>query len=246
MNDQARAYNKPDFSIQLPDLARLGETLPARVGEPAPEFEAPTVDGSTVRLADALGQRHVVLMMGSITSPVCAYHVPAVNALHGELAGRGVDFYLVYTRESHPGERYPHHTSFEQKLAHARDLQRLEDVRFPILVDSLEGTIHRAYGPWPTSLFVVHRDGRLVFRSTIADPADLRGYLLDLLAADRLTADARRVPHVSYSERLVEHDADEAVHQRVYERAGPKAFEDYWRFFPAHRDRWPRAPGPDE
>jgi hypothetical protein len=239
---QARAYNTPDFSLDIPRGTHLGDTLPAKVGAPAREFEAARLDGTVFRLAEERGRRHVVLMMGSITSPMCAIAIPALNRLHADLGERGVAFYLVYTRESHPGERYPHHTSLAQKTAHARDLQRLEDVRFPILVDSLDGAIHCAYGLWPTSLFVVHRDGRLVYRSTIANPPELAQYLAQLLAEDALAAKPEVAPHVSYTECVVAHDVDEGAHYRVYERAGPKAFGDYWRTFPALRDRWPRPP----
>lgn len=52
MADQGGAYNTPDFRFKLPDPARLGETLPVRVGEMAPEFEAPVLDGEVVRLRD--------------------------------------------------------------------------------------------------------------------------------------------------------------------------------------------------
>jgi peroxiredoxin len=243
MSDPAPVYNNPDFRIAMPDQTRLGDTLPVRVGQMAPEFEAPLLDGGTFRLAEARDHSHVVLMMGSITSPMCAFNVPPLNALHAEYGERGVQFYLVYTKESHPAERFPHHTSFEQKCAHARELQRLENVQVPVLVDDLDGTIHRAYGPWPTSLFVVHRDGRVVYRSTIANAAELRYYLHEMVAADRLAAaKPDRVPHLAYTEWLLEHEADEPVHYRVYERAGPKAFEDYWQVFPRHRDRWP-GPG---
>ena len=37
------------------------------------------------------------------------------------------------------------------------------------------------------------------------------------------------------SERLVGHLADQATHRRVYERAGPTAFEDYWKAHPLCR-----------
>ncbi|HEY7062769.1 MAG TPA: redoxin family protein [Chloroflexota bacterium] len=245
MDEAARAYNTPDFSLRLPDATRLGDTLPARVGEAAPAFEAPILDGAVFRLSDARDRSHVVLLMGSITSPMCAIHVPALNRLQGRFGSRGVRFFLVYTKESHPGERYAHHTSMEQKIGYARDLRHLEAVEVPILVDSLDGRVHRAYGPWPTSLFVVHRDSRLVYRSTIADPRELEGFLEELLAADALGGQPDRVPHVGYSERIIEHDADEAAHYRVYERAGPKAFEDYWQAFPALRGRWPR-PAPEQ
>ena len=239
MADQTQTYNSPDFRIKLPDSARLGETIPVKVGEMAPEFEAQSLDGERVRLCNLREQCHVVLMLGSITSPMCAAVIPAMNQIYTDFYEHGINIYLLYVKESHPGEHYRHHTSMNQKLLYARDLREAEQVKFPILVDSLEGTIHRSYGPWPTSLFVINRDGRLVYRSTIADPQDVRCYLNELLASDRLSANPDRVPHISYSERLIEHEPDQAIHRRVYNRAGPKAFEDFWQQFPTQRGRWP-------
>jgi len=238
MNEEEREYNTPEFVFAGSRPENAGETMPAEIGAMAPDFQAPTLDGVTVRLSDLRGKRHVVLMTGAITSPMCAFEIPALERLHEELESQGVSFFLLYTRESHPGERYPHHTSWEQKLAHARDLRRLEDVRFPILVDSLDGKIHRSYGTWPNALFVIHRDGRLVYRTNMANAQELRQFLEDLLTADRLSAEGRML-HTQYSERLVGHEADQATHRRVYERAGPKAFEDYWKSRPHLRDRWP-------
>jgi len=164
--------------------------------------------------------------------------VPALNQLQDEYAERGFVFFLLYTRESHPAEHYSVHQSFEQKLAYARDLKRLEDVRFPILVDHLDGRIHRAYGVWPNALFVIHKDGRLIFRSNMASHDELREFIESLLAAERASTEGR-VTHWQYSERVLPHEADQATHRRVYERAGPKAFEDYWAKRPQNRNRWP-------
>lgn len=238
MTEEERAYNTEEFSVSGPHPAHPGERLEAKIGSVAPAFEAPNLDGATVRLSDFRGRCHVVLMTGAVMSPMCAFEIPAMNRLHEELATRGVCFFLLYTRESHPAENYPAHHSFEQKLAHARDLKRLEDVRLPILVDSLDGKVHRSYGSWPNALFVIHKDGRLVYRSNMANDCELRQFLEDLLAADRLAAEGR-VLHAQYSERLVGHEADQATHRRVYERAGPKAFEDYWQRRPENRNRWP-------
>jgi hypothetical protein len=239
MDERERSYNTPDFKIKLPESDRLGETIPVRVGAMAPEFEAPILDGPVVRLGDLRAQGHVVLMMGSITSPMCAIAVPGMNRLHSKLSGKGVSIYLIYVKESHPGEHYPHHTSLEQKTEHARQLRRLENIEFPILVDSLDGAIHRSYGPWPTSIFVINRDGRLFFRSTITDPHEVELYLEELVQSDAITQNPDRVPHLSYSERLIEHDPDREIHRRVYDRAGPKAYEDVWNAFPTMRGRWP-------
>jgi len=212
--------------------------MPANVGAAAPDFEASDLEGKIVRLSNFRGKRHVVMMTGAVTSPMCAFEVPAFNQLQQEFHSAAVSFFLLYTRESHPAENYSAHTSFEQKLAYALDLQRLENVRFPILVDHLDGRIHCAYGVWPNALFVIHKDGRLIFRSNMANDRELREFLDNLLAAEKAAAEGR-VTHLQYSERVLPHEADQATHRRVYERAGPKAFEDYWAKRPQNRNRWP-------
>ena len=238
MTDEERAYNSEEFAAATPGASHPGETIPVKVGAAAPEFEAVILDGAVVRLNDFRNKRHVVLMTGAVTSPMCAFEVPEFNRLREEYEPRGVSFLLLYTRESHPAENYSAHRSFEQKLAYARDLQRLENVRLPILVDHLDGRIHRAYGVWPNALFVIHKDGRLIFRSNMANHRELREFLDALLAGEKTQAEGK-VTHLQYSERVLPHEADQGTHRRVYERAGTKAFEDYWTKRPQHRDRWP-------
>lgn len=238
MTDEERAYNSEEFTAAAPAPMNPGETLAAKVGAVAPDFDASTPDGKIVRLSDFRGKRHVVIMTGAVTSPMCAFEVPAFNRLQQEFDGQGVSFFLLYTRESHPAENFGAHRSFEQKVAYARDVQRLEDVWCPIIVDHLDGRIHRAYGVWPNALFVIHKDGRLIFRSNMASGRELRQFIEDLLAAEKAAA-AGQVTHWQYSERILPHVADQAAHRRVYERAGPKAFEDYWTKRPQHRNRWP-------
>src|SRR5262249_19136675 len=177
MNDQERNYNLPEFASSVPSSSNPGETMAGKVGVPAPDFEAWALDGARVRLSDFRGKRHVVFMTGAVTSPMCAFEVPAFNQLLQELADRDVSFFLLYTRESHPAENYPSHSSWEQKLSYARDLQRLEQVQLPIIVDGLDGKIHRSYGTWPNAIFVIHKDGRLIFRSNMANHRELRQFL---------------------------------------------------------------------
>lgn len=237
MTEAERAYNLTEFAAGA-GAANPGATLPAQVGIAAPEFDAVDDDGRQVRLSEFRGKRHVVLMTGAVTSPMCAFEAPELARLQDEFGAQGFSFFLLYTRESHPAENFGAHQSFEQKLAYARELRRLENIRVPMLVDHLDGRIHLAYGAWPNALFVIHKDGRLVFRSNMANHAELRQFLQDILAAEQAVA-AGKVVHLQYSERVVAHEADQATHRRVYERAGAKAFEDYWSKRPQHRDRWP-------
>ena len=238
MTDEECAYNLEDFSRAAPVPTNPGETMVARIGIAAPDVQAQDLNGAVVRLADFRGKRHVVMMTGAVTSPMCAFEIPELNRLHAEFDSKDVSFFLLYTRESHPAENYSAHRSFEQKLAYARDLQRLERVNFPILVDYLDGRIHRAYGVWPNALFVIHKDGRLIFRSNMANHRELRDFLNDLLDAES-AREQGQVTHLQYSERVLPHEADQATHHRVYERAGVKAFKDYWDKRPQHRNRWP-------
>lgn len=87
-----------------------------------------------------------------------------------QYADKGIELLFVYTREAHPGEHYPAHRSFEQKLDHARAFQRLFKIERPILVDDLDGTGHRLYGTLPNMTYLVGRGGRVLFRADWTGP----------------------------------------------------------------------------
>jgi len=223
----AADYNNPDFS--RPDPADLASALervdiqPAlRVGMPAPDFDLTATDGARVRLSAVLRERHAALIFGAITSPVTATNLPELNRVWEYFNWRGVQFLFVYVREPHPGETYPHHSSMEQKIAAAKELQRIEEVRFPVLVDELDGRVHRAYGARPNPVFVVSRDGRLVYRAGHAEPGPLREYLDHLLLWDQVKAEGLPT-HNMYLEQIRFIIPDGPLHKKVVRRAGPKA-----------------------
>ena len=56
---------------------------------------------------------------------------------------------FIYTREAHPGENYPHHTSMAQKRSHARAMKEALGFQRQMLIDDLEGTVHRRFGMLP-------------------------------------------------------------------------------------------------
>jgi peroxiredoxin len=215
-------YNRPDFRPPPGGYEHVDFQPQLRAGMVAPDFALQEVDGGTIRLSEYAGQRNVVLIFGSITSPVTATHLPEINRMWEYFSWRPVQFLFVYTGEIHPGERYPHHTSMDQKIAAARDFKRAEEVRFPVLVDSLDGTVHRTYGARPNPSFVVNRDGRLVYRTPSADPPTLREYLTHLLLWDEVKEQGRPA-HFVYMEQVRFQLPDSLVHEKVLDRAGPKA-----------------------
>ncbi len=86
----------------------------------------------------------------------------------------------MYTREAHPGEKLSHHISLEQKLEYARLFRERWNIRRPILIDDLDGPVHRAYGLLPNMTYIVSPAGRVVFRADWTD-AHTIAWVLDYL-----------------------------------------------------------------
>ena len=91
-----------------------------------------------------------------------------------------------------------------------------------MLVDGLDGHVHRTYGPRPNPSFVVSRDRRLVYRTPAVDPPTLHEYLTHLLLWDEVKQRQLQT-HFVYMEQLRFQLPDGPMHEKVLERAGPKA-----------------------
>lgn len=149
-----------------------------------------------------------------------------MNAIAEKIAADNVGSIFIYTHEAHPGENYPHLTSFEQKLAHARDLRDVLGVTRPILVDALDGACHRAYGSMPNMTWIFSRSGVPVYKSDWSDAnsaANAIAYFLDV--SQRRKNKERLAPfHV---ERLDYRNSDRDAFYKGLERNGPKAVEEF-------------------
>ena len=154
--------------------------------------------------------------------------VPPLTELYQKYRAKGFEFFIVYVREAHPGENFPHHSSFEQKLAHARKLRELENVSLPILVDDIEGSTHKAYGLLPNMVYLVDRDGVIVYKSDWTDAHELDGMCESLVRLEDMKA--RQVPIIrkGVSERLHWIPMDPQHRERIYRRSGEKAIQDYF------------------
>ena len=61
-------------------LKPLDSTLKVKIGDPAPDFSLPTIDGGRVALADFLGKKNVVLsFVPAAWTPVCSGQWPGYN-----------------------------------------------------------------------------------------------------------------------------------------------------------------------
>ena len=109
--------------------------------------------------------------------------------LAAKYAGHDVEFFHFYAREPHAGEkefaRYAQPTSFEEKMAHAQELQKTRRIdKVTVAVDGMEEKAHRSFGRLPNMAYVVDKQGAIVFKSMWTRFEDIDAVLAELLAED--------------------------------------------------------------
>jgi hypothetical protein len=172
-------YNYQRFGWDLEDGAsEHWLTQAPALGTQAPGFELPDLDGRHHRLSDYYGHP-VVIEFGSYTCPIFCGHLPAMEDVAREHPDTA--FLVIYTREAHPGEVTPAHATQAAKHRAAARLAGEETISRVILVDDLDGTVHRHYGGGWDSVFVLDAQGRVVLRRAWNDPGQVR-VTLDALA----------------------------------------------------------------
>ncbi len=163
-----KPYNYESFSNHelLRHAARHGFGSGPEPGEKAPDFELHSLDGDKVRLSDYEGEKNVVLTFGSATCPFTASSIRRLRGLYEEYEDSSdVEFLFVYIREAHPGEKISAHQSMDDKQEAAEIFRDEEHVEFPIVLDTLDGRVHRKYGKMPNPTYIIDKSGRVAFRS---------------------------------------------------------------------------------
>lgn len=133
-------------------------------GEEFPDFDLPTADGERLTREQLLARGPALITIGSFTSPMAASASPALRRLHREF-GQPVSFATLYVREAHPGRLRPQPDSMELKARHARDFAYRDEIPWTVIVDEIEGTLHRQLDAKPNAAYLVDEDGIVVFRS---------------------------------------------------------------------------------
>jgi len=157
--------------------ARAGrhpETI--RTGQPAPDFTLRSPDGKTaVTLSDYKDRQPVVLIFGSYTCPPFRDVYPTLDRLHRQY-GSEVAFFYIYIREAHPedGWKMPRNRREGIKIDDPKTMAERVKVAeqactyfktdIPALVDTMDDATDRAYAGWPSRIFLVDRDGKVVVR----------------------------------------------------------------------------------
>ena len=207
-----------------------------RVGTEAPDFALPDLSGKTVRLSSYRNNSKVVLMFGSVTCGATATQLragkPSIRALYARYKKKGFEFFLIYTKEPHPGENILQPTTFEERAKNAVRLKQVERVNFSILIDTPDNAVRSVYRGWANGTFIVNKDGVLVFRSSWTHGPELARVLVDLQTWEKAQA-RNELVRVCYSERLVGLPRNKRISASVHRRAGPQAAQDFARLLDA-------------
>ena len=188
------SYRYPHFTrgILREDMAFRGGPRP---GEPMPDFDLATVDGGRLRRRGFVGRLPLLLICTSITCPMAATMDPDLRRLHAEFGDR-VAFAALYVREAHPGGRYQQPATPNQKLAHARAYQALNAFPWPVAVDDIDGTLHRALDPRPNAAYLMDSGGNVAFRALASNDARVLRQGLQALLAGHRNPTTEREPRV--------------------------------------------------
>ena len=158
--------------------------------------------------------------------------VSPLNELYARYRDKDFEFFTIYIREPHPGEHYGPYRSWEQKVQFAKDCQTQDGIKNPVLVDDLEGTVHRLYGIMPNMIYIIDRDGKIAYKAMWTDHNEVEGVLINLAEADRLRAQGVSV-RPSYTEKInyVPAQYGNNVREQVFGRSGQRSWEDYKQAF---------------
>lgn len=140
-----------------------------------------------------------VLEAGSTTCPLYRGNVRPMRKLAE--THPTVTFAVLYTREAHPGERRGPHRDIPDKLEAASELRTEAGEWRPILVDDVEGTLHRRLTGAPNSVLILDREARVLRWMHHADPRAVDRVLVALEKGEAL-GDQRAVfrpppPHIA-------------------------------------------------
>lgn len=184
------------------ELQHFADRAP-KEGAVVPDVELVKLDGRRIKLKDYIGERPVVLQLGSHSCPVYRYRHYDMNPLQQEFASRA-HFLTIYTIEAHPEGskspyrdeewltvvnratrvRVPQPMSLEERLHQASMSVSRLGTKNQVLADEMSNAAWQTFGAAPTAAFVIDKAGRIVLRQVWVEPKGIRQALELLLATE--------------------------------------------------------------
>lgn len=100
---------------------------------------------------------------------------------------------MVDVREANPGATTGQPRTSEDKARHAIRLKAHNEFPFEVAIDDIDGTLHRSFGPPPSSAYLVDASGTILFRAHWSNATDA---LDEAIAA---VVERKQMPHSEVS-----------------------------------------------
>jgi hypothetical protein len=150
-----------------------------------------------------------------------------MDKMANEYADRAVSSVFLYTREAHPAENYRHHRSIDEKRDNAKAFRKELKVQRPILLDTLEGDAHKAFGMLPNMTWIIGRGGIIHYKAAWTDADHVAAAMEKILDDQDDRVEKGLTPF--YCERLEWRVRDGEGFDRGLKRNGPQAMDDFYR-----------------
>ncbi len=155
----------------LPVPARGDQPPTLAIGNPAPDFALPGVDGKTYSLADFSEAKLLVIVFTANHCPTAQAYEDRIEQLAEDYAGRGVA--LVAVSPNNPQAVRLDELGYTDLGDSFEDMQlrtRRKGFQFPYLYDGDSQEMSRAYGPVSTPhVFIFDRERKLRYVGRIDD-----------------------------------------------------------------------------
>ncbi|MEZ6062114.1 MAG: deiodinase family protein [Planctomycetaceae bacterium] len=177
---RASRSDRPSRSTLVLGLQRqeIGSLSPGPdVGNAAPDFTLKRIDhGDDVTLSQEIGEQPIVLIFGNFTCGPFRSQAGNIEKLYERYRNRA-KFFLVYVREAHPTDGWNMNSNQrvgieiaqpaeqQQRMKVAQTCQQHLDLDLPFLVDTIDDQAGTAYSGMPNRLYLIDRDGRIVFKN---------------------------------------------------------------------------------
>jgi alkylhydroperoxidase family enzyme/alkyl hydroperoxide reductase subunit AhpC len=148
-----------------------------QIGQQAPWFKLRRVQGEgAIELSSLIGEKPVVLVFGNFTCGPFRSFYPAVDRLYEKYKDRA-NFLMIYVREAHPSDGWKMESNtkvgvdvaqpstFEERSNVAKQFCSRLSPNIPVVVDELSDPVGHAYSGMPARLYVIDKEGKVVFKS---------------------------------------------------------------------------------
>lgn len=139
------------------------------------------LNGDRVFLHDILTAK-TVIELASFSCPNYRSNIQTMRELNETFAA--VKFVVVYVREEHPGSIVSRHHCLTDKFGCANKLKNELGEDREVLLDDIDGCLHKNLGGMPNSCVVLNSDGQVLYSSNWTVPRHLQ-YLLSGLMLDK-------------------------------------------------------------